>query len=59
VDVGVGSQRRHAPSGACHADTREAAMAAFAKSWRRAKAHLACEGRGRVMGFRPTYLASP
>jgi hypothetical protein len=35
-------------------------MAALAKSWRRAKAtHLGCEGRGQVMGFRPTYLASP
>jgi hypothetical protein len=35
-------------------------MAAFAKSWQRAKAtHLGWEGRGQVMGLRPTYLASP
>ena len=29
------AQRPHSPSGACYEATREAAMAAFAKSWRR------------------------
>jgi hypothetical protein len=35
LDVGDGSQRRHTPRAHRYEVKREAAMAAFAKSWRR------------------------